>query len=437
MEMYAFEESSRELRNPERGFYQIYGCMITDEKQNYTRLVEEWYEKDKDTSLALIEINLQHYRDSEISESGMDNIEALFQALDDFDKQVIVRFLYDWEGENEKYEPESIDLILNHMEQLENVLRKFSAKIFVIQGLFVGNWGEMNGTEYNSGRDLKRLAEQLETVTDAATYLAVRTPSQWRKIIEPQGKTKIALKNDPRVKKLGLFNDGMLGSESDYGTYEYKFMNDKTVSTRAEELVFQEALCSFVPNGGEVIRNNLYNDFNNAVKDLATMHVTYLNEKYDQEVFDKWKKTKVLEDSCYNGMDGYTYIERHLGYRLLIEKAGLHHNFLRHRLEVEVSLKNVGFAPLYVEPEAELIFYDKEKEEKIVYRMNGNLRSLTGGNEKEQIQTLEMEIDLCRLPDAEYDVYFSLIYPKTGQYIVLANEQERDAHGYCIGKIAF
>ena len=40
MEMYAFEESSRELRNPERGFYQIYGCMITDEKQNYTRLVE-------------------------------------------------------------------------------------------------------------------------------------------------------------------------------------------------------------------------------------------------------------------------------------------------------------------------------------------------------------------------------------------------------------
>ena len=126
MENYRFRESARELRNPGRGFYNLYRYEITDEKVNYWQLVQEMYRGDENTTLSLVEINLQKYREGEISEAGMGNMEALFQALGDLDKQLIVRFMYDWDGENEKYEPETIDIILRHMEQVEDVLREAS-----------------------------------------------------------------------------------------------------------------------------------------------------------------------------------------------------------------------------------------------------------------------------------------------------------------------
>ena len=106
-----FTESARQLRNPGRGYYNIYLFEITDEEVNYPQLVEAAYQKDKATTLTLVEINLQEYREGEISQAGLKNIDALFYALKKTDKQLIVRFLYDWAGENEKYEPDRLDVI--------------------------------------------------------------------------------------------------------------------------------------------------------------------------------------------------------------------------------------------------------------------------------------------------------------------------------------
>ena len=49
-------------------------------------LVRELYDGDEKDGLSMIEINLQNYRDKEISGKGMENIRALFQALDNIDK---------------------------------------------------------------------------------------------------------------------------------------------------------------------------------------------------------------------------------------------------------------------------------------------------------------------------------------------------------------
>ena len=135
----------------------------------------------------------------------------------DSDKKWIVRFLYDWNGENEQYEPENLDIILQHMEQVGDVLREYHSCIYTLQGLFIGNWGEMNGTKYTDPDSMRELAARLADVSDASTFLSVRTPAKWRKITgeaAPDGWTE-----NPLAKRLGLFNDGMLGSVSDYGTY--------------------------------------------------------------------------------------------------------------------------------------------------------------------------------------------------------------------------
>lgn len=435
MENYKFRESSRELRNPGRGLYNIYRFMIEDEKVNYWQLVQETYKADENTALTLVEVNLQKYRDGEISEAGMSNITALFQALGDLDKQLVVRFVYDWDGENEQYEPESIDIILGHMGQLENVLQEASGQIFVLQGLFVGNWGEMNGTRYSSDAELFRLTEKLDSVTEPSIYLAVRTPMQWRRITGLQEISEETFKDHLLAKRISLYNDGMLGNESDYGTYRVQEAGGKMSSERKKELAFQERLCSLVPNGGEVINDNPFNDFENAVKDLAAMHVTYLNEGHDQAVLDKWKKEKVTESGCFKGMDGYTYIERHLGYRLLIKKAEFHHTSFMDHIEVGVTMKNVGFAPLYAEPEAELIFYDKEQGGYLTYKMYGDLRRLTGGNEADKTLMLYADIPVDELLKVKYEVFFSLTDSITGKPIFLANEQDAEEYGYRIGMV--
>lgn len=435
MESCQFTESARELPNIDRGFYKIYRFMISDEETDYEELVKGLYDGDEKRGLSLVEINLQNYRDGEISKRGTENIRALFRALDNIDKRLIVRFLYDWDGENEVHEPETIDVILGHMEQLGGILREAGDQIFVVQGLFIGNWGEMNGTGYSEKDDLCRLAEKLNGMTEPSVYLAVRTPAQWRSITGIEEISEDTLGAHPFAGRLSLFNDGMLGNESDYGTYAIRKDSGENFSTRQEELDFQDQLCRRVPNGGEVIHDNRYNDLENAIKDLNTMHVTYLNEGHDLEVLEKWKETTVMEEGCFYGMDGYTYMERHLGYRLLIRKIELNYCFSDRCVEAGVTLKNAGFAPIYVKPEMELILYDGEEGTCRSYEMEGDLRSLLGGSESEKELTVTVDIPVDRLPRRKYEVYFLVTYPDSGEQILLANQQDAEEYGYHIGTI--
>ena len=79
-------------------------------------------------------------------------------------------------------------------------------------------------------------------------------------------------------------------------------------------------------------------------------------------------------DDCYDGMDGWSYVERHLGYRLWIAGAALSHSFWVDTVEVNAALKNSGFAPFYrqtkvcvsVTDEAGAVCYTDEGEEELL-----------------------------------------------------------------------
>ena len=351
---------------------------------------------------------------------------------------MIVRVIYDDEGKNEQYEPESLDIILQHMKQLEPVFGEHRRKIFMLQGLFIGNWGEMHGTRYNHPEELRMLAAQLDAVTDESIYLSVRTPAQWRSIIGVADSQNEILMDNPLAVRLGLFNDGLLGNESDYGTYSTEYdaeLDSLGRWLREDELIFQKDLCRYVPNGGEVINDNSYNDFENAVKGLSERRITYLNKDYDQAVLKKWEKETVTEESCFFGLDGYSYIERHLGYRLIIADIRLEYKKEPHHILTEVSLKNVGFSPVYKEPEIKVLLCDEEGNEVLSREMEFVVRNLAGGEESEMIQKSQVEIPLKGLPKSNYTVYFLMEDPDTGKHILLANEQEDEAYGYRIGTV--
>lgn len=435
-ETYTFTESTQELNNPSRGFYRIYCFQIADHREDYQQKIAGEFRQDKETRLSLVEINLRNYREGAITAAGLANIESLLDALKAIDKQLIIRFVYDWDGKNMECEPENLETILLHMEQIGPALRRHHKQIFTLQGLFIGNWGEMNGTKFLGDEDLSQLALKLAAVTDPSTYLSVRVPAQWRKIIGDQGENQSI--RDLKT-RLGLFNDGMLGNESDYGTYGTKSADAadwRSSWSREDELEFQNELCGSVPNGGEVIHDNAFNDLDRAIEDLATMHVTYLNEDYDRAVFQKWAGKQVSEQGCFSGMDGLTYIKRHLGYRLLITDAQLENKPLKNLLSANITFKNVGFAPLYQDVKVQLSLYSEEKDELLTYEVPQNLRKLLGGNQAEDLLTLHRDIPLEELSKTSYNVYVSLTDSQTGKRIFLANQQEAEQYGYSIGAIS-
>lgn len=439
-ESFAFTESNRALRNPNRGFYHMHGFRITDVESDFRENIAKRFAKDGETSLTLIEVNLQAFRKGEISEKGLKSLDNLFEALGSVDKQLILRFLYDWDGKNSQYEPDSLDVILGHMEQVSPWLKEHENQIFLLQSLFIGNWGEMNGTKFLGTEELQALAGKLYQASGDNTFLSVRMPAQWRKITEIADPGQVDRGDNTLASRMGLFNDGMLGSWSDYGTYGNQNQAEHgpyTYWNRQEELAFQDVLCRLVPNGGEVVIDNEYNDFENAVADMKAMHVTYLNRDYDTKVMDKWEKSIVQEGSCFDGMDGLTYMERHLGYRLVLRESALNYDWRTDRLSAEITVQNVGFAPVYREAEVKLVLYDRERGREYVYLLSSDqdIRSLAGGTESQELMTLSWELPMGGLPQGELEVYFSVADVLSEEMILFGNEQDPERLGYRVGTL--
>ncbi len=437
-ESFTFTESSRELKNPGRGFYHMHGFVIPDKVNDYRRDIAGRYAEDQDSRLTLVQLNLQRFRENEISAAGLQSLENVLTALADTDKLLILRFIYDWDGKNLQHEPDSLEVILTHMEQVSDLLKKYDDKIFVVQGLFVGNYGEMNNSKYLGTENMKTLTEKLFAAVGEKACLSVRTPAQWRSITGLLDPAQIVRGDGSLASRMGLYNDGMLGSETDLGTYgQTDPENPFSQWSRQEELSFQDTLCRLVPIGGEAVINNEYNDFENALKDMKAMHVTYLNWDHDTDVTEKWRETMVYEGSCFDGMDGLSYMERHLGYRLVIRGTALDYDWKADRLTARVALQNVGFAPVYREAGAELTLYDRERGRKYVYTLEDgqDIRDLAGGTAEEEQMTLRWELPLGGMPSGELEVYFSLTDVSSGERILFGNEQDPELSGYRVGTL--
>ncbi len=436
-EVQEFTESAEELNNPNRGFYYIYGFWISDEsKENYAELVSMKMGRSQEHSLAMVQINLQEYAQGDISQKGLEDIKTIFHALEAEGMHYLIRFLYDWNGDNLAMEPQEVSIILKHMRQLQPVFQEYQDIIFVHQGLFIGNWGEMNGTKHLE--HMRELAETLKEALADGTFLAVRMPAQWRKITGTATPVRAEWSAQCIAHSLGLYNDGMMGNYGDYGTYGVKSreeVGDFTHWNREEELAFQEELCRYVPNGGEVIVDNEFNDFENALTNLKTMHITYLNRDYDKEVLHKWSQTNVTEDSVFNGMDGLTYVDRHLGYRILIKEAEMNYSETQDLLSVKISLQNVGFAPIYKPADMYIQMVNVSTEECYTYILQEDIRKLAGGNESGLIFPFRKKIKLSGLEAGSYDLYFIVKDKDSDLIIQLANEQEAEKYGYRIGSI--
>lgn len=422
-------ETKTVLSNPYTGWYSLIGYTLSDSE--ILSVPTSYLGADSPTELVLLEINLRNYADCDISEEGLSRLDQLFSGWSDTKNQLILRFVYDWDGNNLQAEPALRSQIERHMEQLAPVINRYASSVYLLQGIFVGNWGEMNQSDYLAGDDLTALTEKLASLTDPSIFLSVRTPAQLRTIL----KTASPLPESDAysgslASRLGLYNDGMLGDPTDTGTYGNPSSDTSDYTKawpRADELTFQNKLCQYVPNGGEVITPNSCNDLDAAIQALQTMHVSYLNKDYDPDVIDKKWKTSLYtgSDLLYQGMTGYDYISCHLGYRYVLTASAFSPG------QLSITIENKGFSSCYRPLLVSLILTSADGTCQNTIPIDTDTRTWLSGKSV----TLKVSLADLHLDPSSYTLTLKLTDPSTDREILLASDLPHDINGYQIGTL--
>jgi hypothetical protein len=337
---------SSQKNNPFRGWYSIFPFRLPD-TLNYKELS---YCLQPDESLVLIKICIDNYADRPLDDTACDQIKRILDFFVQNNRTMIVRIAYDESGNGLTKEPTSIDTIKQHMKQIGPILAQYHNYILTTQGLFIGSWGEMHTSRYVGQKELAELALCFYNSCNGSLLLSVRKPSQLRMILYElktfHKKYGISEKKAHIIaQSIGLYNDALLASDTDYGTYAdlpiFESQFTKSWGTD-KELEFQQELCVRVPNGGEVVNLSPRNDAAAAIERFKQIHVTYLNSQYDASVLDKWKNEYISYDCEKQSV--YNYIGSRLGYCIFVKSA---FSDRKNNNLIHIILKNDGFAPIY------------------------------------------------------------------------------------------
>ena len=434
------EESARELDNPYRGFYRMIGYILSDDRKPAEAAA--WCSENCDSNpypLMLLEINLKNYSNSNISTKARNQLDKILEQCLLAKKQVILRFLYDWDGQALSTEPSDLPQIKNHISQISSTVNKYADCVYILQGTLTGNNGEMNHSNYGDINQIRQIIEELDQNISSDIFLAVRTPGQLRGIL----RTKTPLSstdagNGSLQARLSLFNDGMLGSVYDLGTYDDTPLqpdsNLDEQGTRSEELLFQYKLCQYVPNGGEVTVDNEYNDLNNAIADLSQMHISYLNSEHDTAVLDKWKNSTYTgsRTDVFSGCTGYDYISTHLGYRYVMKESSVDfHSVLSDTASLYITIANTGFSSAYTRFDTVLFLTDESTGKLKKIETNIDNRTIAGND----CSTFKTDLDIRSLKKGTYSVSLRMKDPYTKNSIHFANKGYEDSKTIPVGTL--
>lgn len=438
------DESTEVLSNPYAGFYTMTGITLSDE--DIPAIPSSLSSTDSSTELIMLEINLLQYRNQDISQTALEHLDTYFSSWKATGHQLIVRFLYDWNGDNMNSEPDTIDQVIDHMKQIAPIVNKYDDIIYLMQGIFVGNCGEMNQSHYLDTESMTALMHTLNSNISSSIFLSVRTPLQRRMILNSsQTPGKDNAFDGSLSSRLGLFNDGMLGSANDTGTYgdgSHGTSEILAAWSRSDELNYQDKLCRYVPNGGEVITDNPYNDLENAISDFKVMHVSYLNKDYDSIVLDKWKQTLYTnsesantgtsssEDTNWKDISGYDYIASHLGYRYVLKSSHCTQTSpLDKNANLTFTVSNTGFSNTYRSFDITLSVVDTSGKLIDTIPVHTDTRFWNPG----EITTETVSFPVRNYKAGNYQLYINVSDPALNRNIYLANDTSYTQYGYLVG----
>ncbi len=303
--------------------------------------------------------------DKDLTDKALSDIDALLSRVEDSEKTAIIRFAYDpgYDGKTDsdgKYadvEPFDFEMILSHIEALCPVLKNHERAITAIECGMIGPWGEMHSTTFARGKDgdefyyiVSVINKFLECLDGCGIPLLVRQPSFIYATVGRDYKSSYKPSSSDDFYRLGIYNDGYLGSPTDFGTFREE---------RKAEIDFLKSFTDHTPYGGELCdgENALWkSDLSSAVEEMSDVHLSFLNIGWnDGALRNLFEKKKYR----YEGEQAFIYIIKHMGYRYCVEKSRVVPE--DGNVNVSMEIKNSGFADMPMHRKKNvLVFFVRE-----------------------------------------------------------------------------
>lgn len=409
-----YTETLDNIQNPERGFYTpVY---IGMKQTNNTA-------KNPKNNLVHLRVGIGDFsgkvnaekQDKEFTEDMLNSLNETLKNIKKNNGNVIIRFAYDnFEGIKD-VEPD-LEMILTHISQLETVFNKNKDVISYVELGFFGPWGEMHSSSVCTTENVTKAIDKMLEVTPTTMKIGVRTPqyyAAWKNVDRSELNKDVSEKGTDSY-RIGLYNDGYLGSESDLGTFKNREIEISWLEKQAVHTLY----------GGEVVANSASGQALNTTEYISTegfrTHTTYLNSQWNNTVIDKWK-TEIYNgyDSLYKGQTGYIYIANHLGYRLVLRNSKMTTKIDENRnLKIKLQVENVGFGNVVNDKKVTIVL----EKNGVHHEINTNI-DVTTWNSKEITN-----IDLENILPEEIDQGNWKVYLRISKY----GDLETDNNYNCI-----
>ncbi len=343
--------------NPGRGFYHA------DDQLNPETIADY---PSEGITLILREYHIDDFRDTKIPVWYLWNIQRDLNNIRNAGLKVILRFRYTAKT-SKPYGDAPLNIVLEHIKQLEPILRQNSDVIFTFQAGFIGAWGEWYYTDYFSASpgniteqnwiDRRAVVDSLLSALPPEIMVNVRTPNYKRHLLNEESYTPVtvaeAYKNLP-VARISHHNDCFLASVSDVGTY--------TDTTVQKPYLAEDTKYTVI--GGETCGQSGYSHCENALKELKRFHWSYLNRDYHQGVIGDW-----IDEGCY------PEIQKKLGYRYRL----INGNFTSESSPdgtflFKLNLINEGFANPSNPMKVEVILRRQSDNKEFAVQLNDDMR---------------------------------------------------------------
>ncbi|MBR4815565.1 MAG: DUF4832 domain-containing protein [Paludibacteraceae bacterium] len=366
-----YTDALESLENPGIGFYRTQGLHLKTEGNhpastwgNISHLRMDISEFSDKAVLNVSETQDTTFGVSQpLTQDALEAFEATLDAVRQRGKTAIVRFAYDpWFNGSTKCDPEQ-SVILGHLKQLGEVYARNTDVITFVELGMYGSWGEMHSSNVGSNENIAEALQTLLQCTPPEIKIGVRRPdivAVWLGVNQGSNysgfdihseafQDALAAKGDTLL-RVGMYNDGYLGSYSDLGTIGMGESGHQM--TREMMVQWLETYSKHTPYGGELVANHNGDEPINTPAYLAQegfrTHTSYLNYEWHQPTILGWKEiTFEGDDPEYNGKDGYTYVENHLGYRFILRSATIDTAPAgENGINMTLGLENVGFGNL-------------------------------------------------------------------------------------------
>ena len=309
----------------------------------------------------------------DLTEDALNALQTTFDNIRANNGFAIVRICYDpWYNGRSNVTPEH-KWVMRHVEQLAPVLSKNTDVIVALEMGMHGAYGEMH-SDTNITYDriaeatnlmLRSTPPELKILTRTGNYSAkVLGFDNWGVDFHIDGDKfkEIAKAKGDTMYRVGMFNDGYLGTQYDYGTWG---ADCATSICREEGVAWLEKYGINTPYGGEALTTADNYQVINTPEFLAyegfRTHTSYLNIQWNNKLIESWKKTPFTQkDFDYDparvdSLSGFKYVNDHLGYRFVLRESWLSDTVGSDGiLRAKLRIQNVGFGNLTREVKASL-----------------------------------------------------------------------------------